>query len=259
MDSNRFDDLLRHLVATKSRRNMLRLLGSTALGSFALLRRDDAAAEHEEWPGCTGRRCGDGRGGCCRGHKCCNGRCRNVRWDNRFCGNCRTACDTTQGEYCEFGECVCGEGVSCGDRCCQYGETCCSGACCAEGKTCTGEPQTCQACPTGANACDGEALACASYGYRGEEGDEDACYCVTSEEGTTACSSLWGFCAECKSDDECSFAMGRQAVCIPAAGCCADFGKTKACVEATCHGGRTFEPGVAAQGTEREVQLRPGR
>jgi hypothetical protein len=131
------------------------------------------------------------------GRACCGGRHNHV---------CAAPCGTLP--PCD--------GVTCDDACCEFGQAC------------VGDPGACAACPTGGNLCDGNPIPCDGFGE---------CFCVTSFEDVAVCSDLFGFCADCDSDDQCSFALGVQAVCIPAADCCTDFAADRACVPATCFGG----------------------
>jgi hypothetical protein len=162
------------------------------------------------------------------------------------CVGCRrdTDCDDAGllGYHCvENGRRCCGNrpkhvcAAPCGTQPCD-GLTC-DGECCEFEQACVGDPGTCASCPAGANLCDGDPVSCDPFGE---------CFCVTSIEDVAVCSELFGFCADCDSDDQCSFALGQQAVCIPAADCCADFGASRACVPATRFGGGPIGPAPAA-------------
>jgi len=119
MDQQRFDSLARSIAASpQGRRNLLRALIGGGI---------TAATATSGAAGATCRRkddsCGGGRGPCCGDLRCCNGRCRNVRTDERFCGNCETACVAADQQVCRDGGCTCPDGrPDCGGQCC--GPTC---------------------------------------------------------------------------------------------------------------------------------------
>jgi hypothetical protein len=239
VEINQFDSLVRNFVDSPSRRSIIHLLAGILAGVAGGLPAVDAEAA------CRGyeRRCGGRAGRCCRGLSCCAGRCRDTFYNDEFCGDCETACATDAGEYCEVDTCVC-----------DFGLVRCAGQCCGPDQACLGQPATCGSCPAGANACDASPTKCASFDYG--DGEEEACYCVTSVDGVATCSSLWGFCGDCESDEQCSFAIGTQAVCIPAADCCDRFGTGRACVVASCFDGGPISPD-ATRGAERGRRLRP--
>ena len=218
MDADRFDALARGIARAASRRTLLR---TAALALAAPLARpaEDAAAKRQ----CSFSRCG-GRRRCCSGLTCCGGDCVDLTWNQFHCGACGTACDLA-GETCRDGACSC-LGPSCGDACCGADE-----ACLDPGASACGE------CPAGGTLEDGAACGLNPEFY------DPACTCVTSVDGVTVCTSGWGVCVDCESDRECTLALGAQAVCVPAAGPCARWRATRACVEAACFGGDMPSPG----------------
>jgi hypothetical protein len=134
MDDSRFEDLLRALTASPSRRSVLRALGALALGGGVATSFQESEA----------RRCGE-----CKKKK--NGRCKN-RPNGTYCsvGTCtngRCGCASiddcyvhggngSDGQVCQEGRCVCTDPIS--RRCKEFegwcGE-CCSGVCSA-GRIC---------------------------------------------------------------------------------------------------------------------------
>ena len=119
MDDQRFDGLVKSVALHRlARRNLIRalvggglaaVLGAPDANAATCRRKDDA--------------CGNGRGPCCGDLRCCNGRCRNLRTDERFCGTCATACVAADQQVCRDGACICPDGrPDCGGQCC--GPTC---------------------------------------------------------------------------------------------------------------------------------------
>jgi hypothetical protein len=253
MDGQRFDDVIRRIGAVaRSRRATIQTLaaGVLGLGAHVVAENREATAKRRSGssspaPDCPGRRCGGKRGRCCRGFTCCKGRCRQLRWDDRHCGSCNTRCNRAAGETCRRGTCIC-DSVACGGQCCLQGQ-----ACLKDGST-----AVCGECPVGANACaaGAEPLPCGG-GY-----GDGPCSCVTSIDGAAGCSEMWGFCVECETDDQCSLAMGQQAACIEAQGCCGSLGRSRACVALSCGEHWGLEPSIptATRSGERFTRLRPG-
>ena len=240
MDGHRFDALTRTLIAVAPSRR--RLAGGFAAAALAALLPGSREAA-------AGRRCR--KGNYCRSDlpPICD-----------LANECVCYKRSDGGRVCAaaFGECVgCRRDRDCRDvglpgfRCVENGGNCCGNrpksvcaapsgalppcdglicddACCEFEQACVGDPGACVACPAGSNLCDGNPVSCDPFGE---------CFCVTSIEDVAVCSSMFGFCADCDSDDQCSFALGEQAVCIPAPDCCGDLGATRACVPATCFGG----------------------
>jgi hypothetical protein len=171
MEADRFDDIVRTLSATPSRRAIARAMSGFALagGMGTLLGLADAESrkrkrKHKKkkrcTPRCTGRVCGkDGCGGTC-GVACTNGRvCQN--------GTCR-----------------------CPTECC-VDPDCAAGQLCAQGQCVTGQG----ACALGTDACLTPLPTCGA----------PSCYCST-RNGTTRCGNHVPIsaCDSCTSDADCA-------------------------------------------------------
>ena len=99
---------------------------------------------------------------------------------------------------------------------CTEGGTCCSPElCCPQGQTCSDTGPSCEACPETIDFCDTGFPVCGYYGAR----KKDWCGCITSVESTTTCSSLFGACFECTTDQECTERFGVESICADATGC----------------------------------------
>ena len=148
MDDRRFDQLARDLVReTSGRRGLLKALaaGAVAAGLGRLGLREAAAGG-----GGVGDSC-DTSAQCRGGLRCCDGFCRDIRSDERFCGSCRRSC--RRGEACRNGGCF--------QTCRTNGRVCDEAAC---GTLCGCNPQTGgqgTICESLAESC-GELEACSS-------------------------------------------------------------------------------------------------
>ena len=237
MDGERFDAIARRMT-TSSRRGALRLLAGGAAGALlARLAPAGVAAQEAQavcrFVGepcrvnvecCRGARCQGGTCQCRPNHTNCNGRCRDLRSNERHCGACNTPCEP--GRACCRRRCVdpatdpahCGR---CG-RACRADQSCDGGAC---------------ACPAGSAECGG---ACKGGGSAPCTEDEQccsgACFLVTSQ-----------CCPVCPAGCDCGFADGPRctdrtgsgqdcfstASCPPGEACFGLVGPTGSCLK-TC-------------------------
>jgi hypothetical protein len=115
-----------------------------------------------------------------------------------------------------------------GTKCGEGGSCCAPGLCCDKDLVCDGE--TCSTCPE-TEACDLHPV-CGYFSSR----SDDYCLCITSVEGATTCSSLFGACFDCATDHECTDMFGVPSVCMDLSGCTRACGSTgrKACFIAGC-------------------------
>lgn len=196
MDSHRFDSLARAVFATGT----LPRRGLFGLAALALPGAAGIASGKKRKP----KRC---RPACAACLRCVKGRCKP---DAAQDGD---ACLEGVGE-CASGDCV----ASCPAG--QWsGASCPQGQCCPDGQVCLSEGG-CGTCPTEPDFCaaaTGAGLrACGSVGA----GAAPDCACVTSKQGNTTCSSLFGDCVPCTTDAQCTtWANGAPAVCVDAAEC----------------------------------------
>jgi hypothetical protein len=143
---------------------------------------------------------------------------------------------------------ICGDGGSC----------CAPGLCCAKEQICFSAD--CQGCP-GTSACTVHPV-CGYFSSR----SEDYCLCITSVEGETTCSSLFGACFECTTDQECTDELGVPSVCMDLSGCtrsCRDTGKklcfVKGCEQPAARATAASTDGGETAGLKRMTQVFPGR
>lgn len=211
MNTSDLPCLLRSLAATPSRRGVARALTGFALAGLLspLLGFTNVNARNRKKKRKNKKKCKN----CDFCQTCKQGKCK-PKPEGASCPGDRT---------CQGGQCLCPSGMSyCqnGPRptCCPTGEACLSGSICGE-------------CPV-TDFCD-----LSTYvGCGGVPGSQ--CICVTSIEGLTVCSNQKGICMECATDEECSAALNRPAVCVPVVGddcndtCVAQFGVI--CLQATC-------------------------
>jgi hypothetical protein len=219
MDAGRFDDLLRSLFESPTRRGIGRTLAGLTLGGT--LGRS-ALVEVEARKKKRKKKCKGGK-------KKCGKKCFDLQTDPLQCGSCEIRCDDDM--VCRDGECVCPEGeTECGDTCCPSGQICvdgqcdddpcppeficppaqacvngacvcpagetiCEEACCEAGLTCVNgacedlcPPQL--VCPLGQACVDGDctcpAAACLAATDPTNDEFED-CFCATTVEGEQLC------------------------------------------------------------------------
>jgi len=146
---------------------------------------------------------------------------------------------------------------------CTEGGTCCSpDLCCPKEQTCSSTGTSCEACPATTDFCDTGFPVCGYFG----PGKKDWCGCITSVEGTTTCSSLFGPCFECTTDQECTDEFGDEfggeMICADATGCACGATGGKVCVTRDC-----VDPAATAAvqsegvggGLKRLSEMRPAR
>ena len=199
MDADRFDALLRALIAGSSRRGVLAGLTSALLAAsprafgdeHAIAKRNHRRKRKKRnkkknksssppvtcTPSCAGKLCGDDGCG----------------------GTCGIACGG--GKSCLGGSCLCPSGQEDCQGTCIPDAACCTSADCDPGEICV--QRQCVigqgTCPLGANACGGAGLGC--------DGNP-ACVCFQSTAGETRCgktgTSSTTECGSCASDADCT-------------------------------------------------------
>lgn len=232
MDTDRFDDLLRVLSASSSRRVTLRTL--TALAGITSSSRGEAAGKRKkkQCKRCGPcKRCRNGQcvSTCLACQECVNGACQSTCGRCESCSNnqcvavdCGSPClkcdpdfgcvsDCGPCERCEHGECVggcnpCQECVtSPGDpygNCVHKAGTfvCAPDRCCDNGQACTGGE--CRTCPEVRDYCTSADVLCGKTAAANPN-----CYCITSVDGDTTCTSVFvntNQSADCQSDTDCT-------------------------------------------------------
>ena len=137
MDPTRFDDLIRSVTASPTRRGVVRALGGGALaGVFGLLTRGGGAAKKKHHKGNKGHKPKKPKGCKAGTHKCGN----KCIPETDCCKN--EECDCISNEFCQNGSCQCPDGaVHHNGRCgfltdcksffltCVSDHDCCSGSC----------------------------------------------------------------------------------------------------------------------------------
>ena len=178
-------------------------------------------------PACAGKECGpDGCGGVCdtcdefpnsacteEGQCECEADCAGKECGSDGCGG---SCGTCQNGTCSNGDCLCPFPTIRTDPICDPGfcDSCGPGVCCTTGQTCVSG--SCGACPATPDPCAQE-LFC---GATSADNDEPFCYCMTSIDNDTTCTSVFGnkfqF-RDCTSDADCATLInlgGAQLVCV---------------------------------------------
>ncbi len=211
MDAGRFDDLLRSLFASPTRRGIGRTLAGLTLGGML---GKSALAEVEARKKRRKKKCKGGK-------KKCGKKCRDLQTDPLHCGSCGNRCDDDM--VCRDGDCLCPEGeTECGETCCPSGQNCVDGQC--EADLCP--PQL--VCPLGQACVDGDCTcpiaACAAAIDPTNDEFED-CFCAATVEGeqrcfaNIACSSDPPACttsSECGTGSACqASSCSSQDLCIP--------------------------------------------
>jgi hypothetical protein len=114
---------------------------------------------------------------------------------------------------------------------CTEGGTCCSPElCCPQEQTCSDTGTSCEACPVTTDFCSAGFPVCGYYGT----GKNDWCGCITSVDDVTTCSSLFGACFECTTDQECTDEFGLESICAYASGCACGATGGKVCIIKDC-------------------------
>ncbi len=99
MDPSRFDDLTKNLATTTSRRQALKAMAATVLGSVLGL-----AGIGTAFANCKPNGIGCNIGSQCCSGACCKGTCTDLNNDVHNCGKCGHACGS--GQTCQNGTCV---------------------------------------------------------------------------------------------------------------------------------------------------------
>lgn len=257
MDANRFDDVIRSLAASPSRRTVLGLTLGGGLG--ALLGVVDAAAKkrkgrhkNKDRNKNTKRRCLVGQRRCrdrrchgccsdadCGGNECALGVCRDCPRNERLCdgacipGDACCTSDDCDGAPCERGRCLCADGQrDCHGRCIPE-DACCSSSDCGPCETCQND-RCLSVCPEDLECVDGQCRCTASS-------CDGCCAGDTCRDGDTNkfCGSNGEICAACTVRQTCQGGVctcpaGEQdcaGECIPEDDCCPG---TISCGEACC-------------------------
>jgi hypothetical protein len=140
MDSSRFDELTKALATSRSRREALKTIAATTLGSILGLGRLGTAF--------GAPKCHPNGQGCDTNSQCCSGYCANG--EKCTCPpapGCtvppNNTCPCPSGQTCLNGTC-CANTQVCNGVCCTSGQTCQNGLCClSNGNHCTSGSQCC--------------------------------------------------------------------------------------------------------------------
>ena len=188
MEPSRFDNLTKVLATATSRRQALKTIAATALGSLLGLSGIGTA-----FANCKPNGIGCNINSQCCSGGCCHGTCTDLN-TTQNCGACGHTCPAEQ--TCQNGQCCTTAGGTCsGNTDCCSG-TCCQGTCCASGQIClsNGTCATtclggCGPCPCGSCNCDRNPPLCYTSGaLTGCSGDNecpkgqycDSGYCYVS-------------------------------------------------------------------------------
>lgn len=195
MDAGRFDDLLRSLAESPTRRGIGRTLAGLGLGGvLGRLSLIEAEAKKKRKKK--------------KKKKCKGGKVK--------CGK-KTCC--AAGDACLGGKCCAADQV-CGAVCCAAGETCVEGACCAAdracGTLCCAPTQVCgdaetATCVVGQGTCAAGASSCGSGNFILCNAS-DQCVCVQDTNGSTRCATpipeiTVDDCGLCTTDADCAVAF----------------------------------------------------
>jgi hypothetical protein len=188
VDADRFDDLLRFVSASPSRRGMARALGAAALaGMFGqLVGINDLAAKKKKKKKCKAS----------KGKKKCGKKCISL-------SSCCTSADCGGGATCQNGSCLCPTGQKPCQGACISQESCC--VACGELGVC--ENGSC-VCLTGGKACEGSCIPVGNCCASTDCGPNAVC-----ANGT--CSCLSGF-------KDCQGSCISMAVCCGGSGICGE-------------------------------------
>jgi hypothetical protein len=252
MDARHFDDLLRSLFDSLSRRGIGRALAGLALGgTLGRLSLIEAEAKNKRKK----------KKKCKGGKKKCGKQCRELLTDPLNCGSCGNHCDDDM--ECLDGSCSCPvDETACGDTCCASGQNCVNGQCdddpcppefiCPPAQSCVNGECV---CPDGRTVCE---EACCEAGLTCVDG---ACEALCTPEivcpigqacvdGYCTCPSEACLAANDPTDDQfegcfCAATVEGEQVCFANIACnsnpptcttSAECGAGFACFEASCGG-----------------------
>ena len=149
---------------------------------------------------------------------------------------------------------------------CNAGGSCCTPkTCCNKGTACNNG--VCGACQTNTDPCNNGVQVC---GYFGPDPQNDWCMCLTSVQNANTCTSFFGDCASCTTDQQCTDLFGgAPSVCVDLShgcGICDGSGGQpntggKVCVAKGCQdfssAGASAARSGGAEGLQRIPGLRP--
>ncbi len=155
MDTHRFDELTKAVATATSRRQALKTIAATALGSILGLGGIGTA-----FAKCKPNGIGCNINSQCCSGGCCRGTCTDLSSNLSNCGSCGHACRSDQ--VCSGGMCVCPSGSQeCNGTCCNTSDHLCSNGTC---QPCVSQcDETCS--DTGPYCCPG--MVCCTYGIPG--------------------------------------------------------------------------------------------
>jgi hypothetical protein len=167
MDDQRFDELSKKLATSVSRRQAIRIMGTTAVGGLgALFGARGAFAHHNA-------NCRNPGDNCRSNAECCSGICTEFHCacpsGTVVCQDaCVPACSPPFTLNLETCQCECaGDTTECGLTCCFQGHSCCGTYCCPPNTTCSncfsqacciGSGTRCsgQSCTSNSQCCSGQ-------------------------------------------------------------------------------------------------------
>jgi hypothetical protein len=241
MDAERFDTLVRSFNKLAPRRAALGVLGGGLAALLARFGQDDAEAKKK------------------KKRKKCKGKKKKC---GKKCIPKTGCCPSCQGDQsCVDGTCVCPiDTFPCGSSCVTGDECCVASDCggiyqCVDGFCLCPDPSevpcTASSCcnPAADEVCAFTETEAACQGGGCPEADfcndethylcDIDCFCVTSVDGATTCTTGFIDCTPCTADTDCEPILGEPGICITGGGLCEDIcpSVTQFCVTSTCESG----------------------